>query len=424
MKPEKEKTNVMSVDFFERLAADRCLGGNPLIPHLSSFATSLREDGYAEFTMRSKLRLLADFLQWLGRSGISVTEIHERPVEVFIQDKQRQGQVHRGDREALRQFLAHLRNQGVVPGQEAICDNSPSADILNRYEKHLRSERALANATVVNYVPFARQFLVQRFREGPVLLRELKAADISAFVLRHAQTIGCRRAQLMTTAFRSFFRFLFQIGELPVDLAASVPTVADRRLSTVPKYLVAEEVHRVLGGCDRQTSSGRRNYAILLLLARLGLRAGEVVSLQLQDIDWRAGEILILGNGLLHDRMPLPVDVGEALTSYLRIDRPPCKTRRVFVCLKAPQSGFAGPSTVTTIVRRALARAGLDPAFKGAHVLRHSLATSMLRSRASMREIGEVLRHRVSSTTEIYAKLDFDALRSLAHPWPAMGGEQ
>jgi len=228
----------------------------------------------------------------------------------------------------------------------------------------------------------------------------------------------------MTTAFRSFFRFLFQIGELPVDLAASVPTVADRRLSTVPKYLVAEEVHRVLGGCDRQTSSGRRNYAILLLLARLGLRAGEVVSLQLQDIDWRAGEILIRGKGLLHDRMPLPVDVGEALTSYLRIDRPPCKTRRVFVCLKAPQSGFAGPSTVTTIVRRALARAGLDPAFKGAHVLRHSLATSMLRSRASMREIGEVLRHRVSSTTEIYAKLDFDALRSLAHPWPAMGGEQ
>jgi site-specific recombinase XerC len=228
----------------------------------------------------------------------------------------------------------------------------------------------------------------------------------------------------MTTAFRSFFRFLFQIGELPVNLAASVPTVADRRLSTVPKYLVAEEVHRMVGCCNRQTSAGRRDYAILLLLARLGLRAGEVVSLHLQDIDWRAGEILIRGKGLLHDRMPLPVDVGEALASYLRMDRPPCKTRRVFVCLKAPQSGFAGPSTVTTIVRRALARAGLDPAFKGAHVLRHSLATSMLRSRASMGEIGEILRHRVSSTTEIYAKLDFDALRSLAHPWPSNGGEQ
>jgi site-specific recombinase XerD len=255
-----------------------------------------------------------------------------------------------------------------------------------------------------------------------VLIRELKAADISAFVLRHAPTMGCRRAQLMTTAFRSFFRFLFQTGELQADLAGSVPTVADWRLSTVPKHLRPEEVCRLLGGCDRKTSAGRRDYAVLLLLARLGLRAGEVVSLQLDDIDWRAGEILIRGKGLLHDRMPLPVDVGEALTSYLRMDRPRCQTRRVFVCMKAPRCGFAGPSTVSTIVRRALDRAGLHPAFKGAHLLRHSLARTMLRSGASMGEIGEVLRHRVPSTTEIYAKLDFDALRSLAHRWPAMGG--
>ena len=226
----------------------------------------------------------------------------------------------------------------------------------------------------------------------------------------------------MTTAVRSFLRFLFQIGELRADLAPSVPTVADWRLSTVPKHLRPEEVRRVLGGCDRKTSAGRRDYAVLLLLARLGLRAGEVVSLQLDDIDWRAGEILIRGKGLLHDRMPLPVDVGEALTAYLRMDRPRCQTRRVFVCMKAPRFGFAGPSTVSTIVRRALDRAGLHPAFKGAHLLRHSLATTMLRSGASMSEIGEVLRHRVASTTEIYAKLDFDALRSLAQPWPVMGG--
>jgi site-specific recombinase XerD len=228
----------------------------------------------------------------------------------------------------------------------------------------------------------------------------------------------------MTTAFRSFFSFLFQSGELQADLAVSVPTVADWRLSTVPKHLRPEEVRRLLGVCDRKTSAGRRDYAILLLLARLGLRAGEVVSLDLDDIDWRAGEILIRGKGLLHDRMPLPVDVGEALTAYLRMDRPRCQTRRAFVCMKAPRSGFGGPSTVSTIVRRALDRAGLHPALKGAHVLRHSLATTMLCSGASMSEIGEVLRHRVPSTTEIYAKLDFDALRSLAHPWPGMGGEQ
>lgn len=411
----------MPEDFFKRLAAER-LRGNPLVPHLSAFAASLREDGYAAVTMQSKVGLLADFSQWLARKSISVTELDERRADAFISGRQRKGRVRRGERETLRQFLAHLRKRGVVPSLAPTCDTSPLDAILNRYEKHLRSERALVTATVVNYVPFARRFLVERFQQRPVLIRKLKAADISAFVLRHAPTMGCRRAQLMTTAFRSFFRFLFQTGELQADLAGSVPTVADWRLSTIPKHLRPEEVHRVLGGCDRKTSAGRRDYAVLLLLARLGLRAGEVVSLQLDDIDWRAGEILIRGKGLLHDRMPLPVDVGEALTSYLRMDRPRCQTRRVFVCMKAPRCGFAGPSTVSTIVRRALDRAGLHPAFQGAHLLRHSLARTMLRSGATMGEIGEVLRHRVPSTTEIYAKLDFDALRPLAHRWPAMGG--
>jgi site-specific recombinase XerD len=169
---------------------------------------------------------------------------------------------------------------------------------------------------------------------------------------------------------------------------------------------------------------GRRDYALLLLLARLGLRAGEIVAMQLDDIDWRSGEILVRGKGLLYDRMPLPVDVGQALAVYLRHDRPSSKTRCVFVCRKAPQRGFSGPSTVSTIVRRALDRAGLHPGFKGAHLLRHSLATSMIRSGASMSEIGEILRHRSPSTTEIYAKLDFEGLRSLAQPWPNLGGAQ
>jgi integrase/recombinase XerD len=203
----------------------------------------------------------------------------------------------------------------------------------------------------------------------------------------------------------------------------SVPTVADWRLSILPKYLTPEQVERVLKACNRGTASGRRDYAILLLLARLGLRAGEVVALQLDDINWRAGEIIVRGKGLFHDRMPLPPDVGEALTSYLRRGRPACPTRRVFVCMKAPRRGLAGSSTLTTIVRRALVRADLHPTFKGAHLLRHSLATSLLRSGATMGEIGEVLRHRVPTTTEIYAKVDFDGLRSLAHPWPIGGGQ-
>ena len=212
--------------------------------------------------------------------------------------------------------------------------------ILTEYETHLRIERGLLANTILQYHLFVRKFLLEHFRGRPFLLKTIKASDISAFVLRHAPNVGVWTTQAMTTAFRSFFRFLFQKGEVRADLAAAVPTVANWRLSTVPKYLAPKEVERVLKSCDLGTAIGRRNYAILLLLARLGLRAGEVVALQLEDINWRAGEILIRGKGLLHDRMPLPADVGKALASYLRRDRPACQTRRVFVRMKAPLEGL------------------------------------------------------------------------------------
>ena len=412
----------MPKDSFERPETDRRLRDSPLASHLVPFATSLVENGYVKSTVQSKLNLLASLGQWLERRRLSITDFDEQFAEKFIAYKRRKGRVHRGNRETLLQFLDHLRKRGVIAGPTPTCDGSPLAAILARYERHLRSERGLAAATVINYLPCIRKFLIERFREKPLVIGEVSSSDVSDFILRKAPTMSPRRAQLVTAAFRSFFRFLFQEGELQVNLALSVPSVADRRLSTIPKYLSPDQVERVLGTCNRQTATGRRDYAILLLLARLGLRAGEVVSLQLDDVDWRAGELLVRGKGLLHDRMPLPVDVGEALTTYLRLDRPPCKTRRVFVCMKAPRSGFAGPSTLSTIVRRALDRADLYPALRGAHVLRHSLATTMLRSGASMNEIGEVLRHRNPSTTEIYAKLDFDGLRTLAQPWPSVGG--
>ena len=396
------------------------LHDNPLGLSLQALATSLVEDGYADQTVRSKLRLLDELGRWFGLTGLTVAHLDERHVEAFVKHRQ---QVRRGDLKTLEQFLDHLRKRAVIPDRAPVRDLSPLADILRRYEKHLRSERGLVTATVLNYLPYIRRFLVERFREGPFLFGQVNPSDISNFVLRHGPSMSVGRAQLMTTAFRSFFRYLFQKGELQANLAAAVPTVADWRHSTVPKYLAPEEIKRVLKTCNRRTVSGRRDYAILLLLARLGLRAGEVVALQLDDIKWRAGEILVRGKGLFHDRMPLPSDVGKALASYLRRDRPACQTRRVFVCMKAPRRGFAHPSTLTTIVRRALARADLHPTFKGAHLLRFSLATSMLRSGATMGEIGEVLRHRIPNTTEIYAKVDFDGLRSLAHPWP-IGGAQ
>ena len=260
---------------------------NPLDLHLASFARSLRDDGYADSTMRAKLWLLADLGQWLERRGLSVTDVDERLVDTFVSERQQEGRLRRGDLETLKHFVDHLRRRDIIPGSKAVSNESPLADVLNRYERHLRLERGLVTATIINYQPFVRNFLVERFGGGPFHLREVGPSDISAFVLRHAHHMSPGRAKLMVTAFRSFFRFLFRNEELEADLAASVPAVANWRLSTVPKYLSPQEVECMLGACDRGTSTGRRDYAILVLLARLGLRAGEVVALKLDDIDWR-----------------------------------------------------------------------------------------------------------------------------------------
>lgn len=189
-------------------------------------------------------------------------------------------------------------------------------------------------------------------------------------------------------------------------------------MTTLPKSLGAQEVERLLKTCDRTTDTGQRNYAILLLLARLGLRAGEVVAMTLDDIHWEAGELTIHGKGPRTDKLPLPPDVGEALAAYLRYGRPRCSTRRVFVSMRAPRRGFANSVAICSIISRTLTRAGLNPVRQGAHLLRHSLAVQMLHGGASLTEIGEILRHRLPSTTEIYTKVSLAALRPLAQPWP------
>ena len=414
----------MLEQFFDDLEAVERLRGDPLGPHLDSFAEMLASLGYARATGRYYLASLADFGQWLVRNDVAIADVDERVVDAFVADRRHQGRLRKGQASTVRHLLEHLRQEAVIPSLELESEETPLAFLEGQYEQYLRSERGLTTATVINYLPFVRRFLVERFGDDELRLLELGPSDTSSFILRHARSMSPGRAKLMVTALRSFFRFLLQHRAIEVDLAASVPTVANWRLSTVPKYLAPEEVQAVLGACNQDESTGRRDYAILLLLARLGLRAGEVVALNLDDIDWRAGEITVAGKGRFHDRMPLPTDVGQALASYLRQDRPMCSSRRLFVRMSAPRRGFANSSTVSTIVRRALERAGLHPPVKGAHLLRHSLATGMLRQGASLAEIGEVLRHRVPNTTEIYAKVDFDGLRSLAQEWPESWGER
>ena len=393
--------------------------------YFDSFAAHLAACGYATATIRSQLKLLGQFNEWLIRRRCAIHQLNDELVTSFLKRCTRRGRVQRGDAKTLRQFLIHLRTRGVLAPLAPVVDDSPLGQLQHEYARYLTTERGLAPVTVSDYVDVLRRFLTERFGNGPLDFSTLTVSTITTFVIRQARTMSPRYAQSMVSALRSICRFLRQRGAIDRDLAAAMPSVSDWRLATIPKYLNPEEVERVLQTCDGKTAVGRRDHAILLLLARLGLRAGEIIALELDDIRWRAGDILVRSSKRLPlDRLPLLAEVGAALATYLRRDRPPHTTRRVFLCTRAPRRGFANPSTVSTIVRRALARAGLSPALKGAHLFRHSLATRMLRHGASLPEIGMVLRHRAVQTTEIYAKVDLDGLRALTQPWPETGGAQ
>jgi site-specific recombinase XerD len=392
-------------------------------PHRDSFVATLAERGYATSTMRERRRLLADLARWLRRQKLALADLHEPIANQFLEGRRRQGRLRNGDAPAIRRFLEHLRHKGVIQSPVPTTDKSPLATLRRQYADFLQKERGLAAVTIAGYWPFIQRFVVERFGDGPIRVRELTPDDIARFLLRHTRLGSPKVAQLRATALRSFFRFLFQHGQTESDLGGAIPTVPQWRLAEVPKYLKPEEVERVVRGCQRDTPAARRDHAIILLLARLGLRASEVLALELDDIDWRAGVLTVRGKGSSHDSLPLPADVGEAMASYLRHHRPPCTTRRLFIRTKAPHQGFANPSSISSIVGRALKRAGLRSHLMGAHLLRHSLATGMLRSGASLDEIGELLRHRAANTTEIYAKVDVRSLRSLALPWPTNGGE-
>jgi site-specific recombinase XerD len=349
---------------------------------------------------------------------VDLGELNDRSIDLFFRDQPRAGHVRRGDLASLRKFLEYLREVGVTPTAPEEVDESEIGRLERQFSRWLVEERGLSEATLSNYAPVVHSFLTERFGSGVVELFEIDLSDVTDFVRRHTAATGVRRAQLMTTALRSFFRFLCSRGDMNTDLSACVPTVADRRLTTLPKSLLPEDVESLVQSCDRSTDVGRRDCAILLILARLGLRAGEIVAMELEHLDWEAGILTVHGKGGRRDQLPIPHDVGEAVAAYICDGRPRCTTRRVFIRARAPHQGFAGSAAIDDVVRRALDRAGLDPPRKGAHLLRHSLATDMLRRGAALSEIGEILRHSSPHSTEIYAKVDLTALTALAQPWP------
>ena len=392
----------------------------PLGPYIDAFAAEMYAEGYAPRLVASQIRLVIDFSRWLAKCQIRATEITPDQFPPYLRARAQYHQSGRSDQAGLKRLWRLLRRRGVTPAPSE-PGPTPAAQLQAAFGHFLRAERALAPATVIAYLAFAGELLAARFGAGPVDLATLRAADITDFVQRRAATLGCQRAHVLTTALRAFLRFAHAGGMLPTNLAAAVPAVASWSLATVPRALPPAQVQAVLGACDRQTARGRRDYAILLLLARLGLRAGEVAALTLDDLDWQDGCVTVRGKGGRVCPLPLPVAVGEALAAYVQYGRPRAASRHVFLRARAPVAGFRNQRAVGMVVKRALARAGIASSRQGAHQLRHSLACQLLRQGASLGEIGELLRHRSPQTTALYAKVDLTALMPLALPWPGGG---
>jgi len=391
----------------------------PLATHIGAFCQSRCAQGYARDSIHRQVLLAAGFSHWLKQQGVGLRHVNADHCSRYLRDRARRVRPGLGDAAALRQLMDFLRRKGVIAKEKiAACRLTPVERCAQAFAQHLRDARALASATIVNYVPFIRGFLMDRFGDGPVRLSRLSAGDVVRFVQRQAPQLHLKRAKLLTTALRSFLRYARYRGEVVLDLGAAVPIVANWSMSSVPRAIGSDQICQLLASIDRGTASGRRDYAIVLLLARLGLRSGEVASLELGDIDWNVGQVSVRGKGGQRTALPLPGDVGAAIAAYLRHGRPRSTSRRVFLRCKAPIREFRSQGGIGSIIRHALQRAGIQAPTMGAHQFRHALATQMLRHGASLAEIGEVLRHRSPQTTAIYAKVDLTALRTLALPWP------
>lgn len=393
----------------------------PLGIHVDAYEALLQEQGYSRGSTYVHLHIVADFSRWLRRRRLDAGDVDECTVERYLQSRQRFVDTYRGASFVPYKFLGMLRDRRIVTHKTVPIVVDPREIVVDAFRQYLSQERGLSVSIQCSYTRFAHQFLQERFGRGSLELSALSATDVTGFIRRHAHERSARSAQHIVGSLRAFLRYLRYRGEITTDLAACVPTVANWSLSTLPKFLQPGQVQQVLDHCDRHSAVGLRNYAILVLLARLGLRACEVVAMTLDDIDWEGAHLMVRGKGGQRVQMPLSAEVGHAIAAYLRKGRPRCTSRRLFIREHAPRVGFANSGAVSTLVQRALAAAGVDSPHTGAYVFRHSLATEMLRQGASLGEIGQLLRHAHPDTTQIYAKVDVCALRPLALRWPGGG---
>ncbi len=390
----------------------------PLAAYADGFRQDLAAKGYHLQVIGRHIGLMADMSAWLEHRGTSGEGLAAEVAGEYLRARRAAGHRELVSALALAPVLGYLRGLGAVPAAAAPAPQTPADRLLAEFAGYLAGERGLSPASVNTYVHHAQPFLAGLDAPLATALAGLSAAQITAFMTGHRGQWGTGTAKATVTALRSLLRFLHATGRVPQPLAPAVPPVAGWKLAPLPPDVNPDHVTALLDSCDRRSAAGRRDYAILMLLSRLGLRAGEVAAAELGDVDWRAGEILVRGKGRRLDRLPLPADAGPALADYVQYGRPRCAGRPLLVILRAPYTGLSR-AHILAVVHRACQRAGL-PQF-GAHRLRHAVACDLLRRGATLAEVGQLLRHRDERTTAIYAKVDLDALRGLARPCPQAG---
>ncbi len=391
----------------------------PLAAFADAYAAELKERGYTPLTAVNELRQVGRLSRWLDAGGLGAADLSGERVEEFLV-WQRAGGRHRAEwsRPGLICLLDVLRGLGVVTAGPPAPPSSATDLLLASFERYLQTERGLATGTVGGYLAHARRFL-----DGLAPGRELAGltvAEVTGAVFdRAAVGVSVSATQYFVSGLRAFLRFCFIEGLVEADLSQAALVAGGRRRSSLPKAISSADAEALLRSCDRRRALGRRDYALIILLLRLGLRRGEVARLTLDDIDWRVGELVVRGKGGRADRLPLPADVGEAIASYLRRGRAASDRRDLFLRARAPFEPIA-PGTVASTVRRACRRAGI--AEVGSHRLRHTTACEMVQAHVALQQIGQVLGHRSLQSTAIYARVDLDELRLLAAPWPGSAG--
>lgn len=410
----------MFEQFFDCTSRIQSLRDCPGGPLLEGFANELCQGGYAEITARRHIRAAEHLLYWTEREGIPISSLNEKFLERFDRhlDQCQCQRFGHSDRLQLlngaRLFLEHLRGSGVI-ATPVIESTVQDPVLFTEFCQWMRQQRGTSDLTLYSYSLSIRD-LLKRLGEDPA---RFDARSLRQFVLEKSQHSGWAKAKKCTTALRMFLRFLIAEGKCAAGLDAAIPVLAHWRLSSLPRYVQPEEVERIITSCDLNSPVGRRDRAILLLLARLGLRAGDIVKLRLSDIDWEGAWLCVSGKGRRQARLPLTQEVGYAIVDYLQDGRPQTDTDVLFIRSRAPFRAFVSHCAISVIVAQAMRRAGVTCRGRGAaHVLRHSAATSMLRQGASLQDIATILRHRSIETTEIYAKVDVTTLRQIAQPWP------